>query len=158
MVGVCSRSWPSPHMAFDQWSCPLSEVLHAQQSRRSRTSPNRLKATTIARTCLAGSGCRLLGVPSGTPPMPVAIMETRLRNDHTRAMNLCSAHNPPLPPVFLLRRLEKTDKRNEIVHATFNEVFCRGWGSITPSTTFNMYYTRSPSGGFPATGGLLLSQ
>jgi hypothetical protein len=95
MVGVCSCSWPSPHMAFDRWSCPLSEVLHAQQSRRSRPSPDRLKATTIARTCLAGSGCHLRCVPSGTPPMPVAITETRLQNDHTRAMNLCSAHNPP---------------------------------------------------------------
>ena len=54
----------------------LSEVLHAQQSRRSRTSPDRLKATTIARTCLASSGCCPRGVPSGTPPMAVAITET----------------------------------------------------------------------------------
>jgi hypothetical protein len=43
-------------MAFDLWSCPLSEVLHAQRSQRQRISSDRLEAMATARTCIAGNG------------------------------------------------------------------------------------------------------
>ena len=56
-------------------------------------------------------------------------------------MNLCSAHNPPLPPVFLLRRLEKTGKRNEIFHATTFGLAGGEWGMLMETGPEYVYAT-----------------